>query len=192
MLSAGLVAAAASVAGLATFATFTDSTTASQSITSGTIDVTLGAAGSADNRLTIGASDIAAGDTIERQVKLSNPAGLAWGSASLTTTAAPTSLLDSDVTNGLQMVIDKCSVAWTESAAPYTYSCSGTTTSVLASGPVIGANRSLGPISALTPGGSDYLRVKLTLPTTADNTFQGLSSTLQYSFNATQRTGTSK
>ena len=32
----------------------------------------------------------------------------------------------------------------------------------------------------------------MTLPDTADNTFQGLSSTIGFSFTATQRTATSK
>jgi spore coat-associated protein N len=48
--------AAASVAGLGTFATFTSSTSASQSIQSGTVSIALGSAGTAANRLTIGAS----------------------------------------------------------------------------------------------------------------------------------------
>jgi hypothetical protein len=44
----------------------------------------------------------------------------------------------------------------------------------------------------MTAGGSDYLRVRVTLPTAAGNGFQGKSSTLQYTFDATQRTATAK
>jgi len=145
-----------------------------------------------DNRLTIGTSDLAAGDTLERVVKLTNSGSLDLASATLTTTATTTSLLDTDAANGLQMQVDKCSAAWTESAAPYTYTCSGTVTSVVATRAVIGANVALGSLGALTAGGSDYLRVKLTLPASAPNSLQGLASTLQYRFDATQRTATNK
>jgi hypothetical protein len=53
----------------------------------------------------------------------------------LSTTASPSSLLDTEATNGLQMVIEKCSTPWTEAgtAPAYTYTCSGTTSTVLAS-----------------------------------------------------------
>ena len=45
----------------------------------------------------------------------------------LTTGASPSSLLDTDATNGLQIAIDKCSVAWTEagSSPAFTYTCGG-------------------------------------------------------------------
>ena len=36
-----------------------------------------------------------------------------------------------------------------------------------------------------------HLRLTLTLPSGAGNTFQGLSSTITYTFNGTQRTATS-
>src|SRR5438128_2158506 len=149
--SFAVLGAAASVAGLGTFATFTSSTNASQSIQSGTVSITLGATGPA-NRLTVGASNLVAGDTIQRAVDLVNNGTASsdnLSSIQLTTTASPSSPLDTDATNGLQMVVDKCSVAWTESAAPYTYTCGGTTTSVLASRAVIGANLALGSLAAL-------------------------------------------
>src|SRR5207248_3175356 len=58
--SFAVLGAAASVAGLGTFATFTSSTNASQSIQSGTVSITLGATGPA-NRLTVGAPNLALG-----------------------------------------------------------------------------------------------------------------------------------
>ena len=85
------------------------------------------------------------------------------------------------------MVLDKCSVAWTETGGPpYTYTCGGTTTSVLASAPVIGTNLTLSNL-ALTAGTDNFVRVTLTLPTVAPNTLQGQSSVIQYAFTATQR-----
>lgn len=194
LASLALVGAAASIAGLGTFAAFTSSTSASQSVASGTVTAAIGTAGGVDNRLTVGASDIAAGDTIQRAVKLSNSGTLNWASAVLTTSATTSSLLDTDATNGLQMVVDKCSVAWTEAgtAPAYTYTCAGTESSIIASRAVIGSNLALAGIGALTAAGSDFLRVKLTLPSTAGNTFQGLSSTVQFSFVGTQRAATNK
>jgi spore coat-associated protein N len=75
-------------------------------------------------------------------------------SVTLTNTAATSSPLNTDTTNGLQMVIDKCSVAWTEggTAPAYTYTCSGTTSSVLASTPVVGSNLAMSNLSALNGG----------------------------------------
>ena len=190
LFSLALLAATASIAGLGTYATFTSSTPAvSHTISTGTVSISLGATGAQTNRLNIGATGIAPGDTIQRSVDLSSAAGsMALASITLTTSASPSSLLDTDATNGLQMVIDKCSLAWVESASqPYTYTCAGTTSTVLSSRAVIGSNLTLNNLAALTPGSTDHLRVTLTLPSTAGNTFQGLSSTISYVFTGTQR-----
>jgi hypothetical protein len=190
LLSLALMASAASIAGLGTYATFTSSTPAvSHTISTGTVAISLGATGASTNRLNIGASGIAPGDTIQRSVDLSSSASsLALASITLTTSASPSSALDTDGTNGLQMVIDKCSLAWVESATqPYTYTCAGTVSTVLASRAVIGSAMALSNLSATTPGSTDHLRVTLTLPSATGNTFQGLSSTISYVFTGTQR-----
>src|SRR5439155_3854963 len=130
------------------------------------VSIALGAVGTA-NRLTVNATAIAPGDTMQRAFQLSNGGTVDLTAApTLTTTASPSSLLDTDATNGLQMVIDKCTVAWTESGPPYTYTCGGTTTSVLATRAVIGSTISLSNISDLVTAaaGPDYLRLTLTLP----------------------------
>jgi spore coat-associated protein N len=194
LVSLAVLAAAASVAGLGTFATFTSSTSATHTVSSGTLTIALGASGPA-NRLSVNATAVAPGDTMQRAFDLQNSGSIDLTAApTLTTTASPSSLLDTDATNGLQMVIDKCSVAWTESGPPYTYTCSGTTTSVLASRAVIGSAISLSNISDLVSAGAgpDHLRLTLTLPSSAGNTFQNLTSTLTYQFNATQRAATNK
>ncbi len=197
LASCATLGVAASVAGLGSWAAFTSSTSASQDVASGTVTAALGAAGTADNRLTIGATGLAAGDSIQRAVKLSNTGSIDWASAKLTTTApVTTSVLNTDATNGLQLVVDSCSAAWTETgtAAPFTYTCDAPAvqTTLLASRAVIGSAMDLGSIASLTAGGSDFLRVTMTLPTSADNTFQGKSSTLNFAFDATQRTATAK
>jgi spore coat-associated protein N len=194
LLSVAAVAAAASIAGLATFATFTSSVSQSQSISTGTVTISLGATGASTNRLNVGATAVAPGDTIQRSVDLINSGSLNLASVGLTTTATTSSALDTDATNGLQMVIDKCSVAWTEAgvAPAYTYTCSGTTSTVLASAPVIGSNLTLSNLSVLTAGSTDHLRITLTLPATAGNSFQNLTSVIQYTFTGTQRAATSR
>jgi spore coat-associated protein N len=192
LATVAVIGAAASIAGLGTYATWTSSTSENHTISSGTVTIALGATGAATNRLNVGASALAPGDTVQRSVDLTNSGSIDLAGVTLTTTASPSSLLDTDATNGLQMVVDKCSVAWTEAGPPFTYTCSGSTSSVLASRAVIGSNLSLSNLGVTTPGATDHLRVTLTLPSGADNSFQNKSSTITYAFTGTQRTATSK
>lgn len=192
ILSAGLLGASASVAGLGTFATFTDSTSAAQNVDSGVVDINLGAAGTA-NRLTVAASDIVPGDTMQRAFTLSNSSTDTMASITLSTVATTSSLLDTDPTHGLQAKIEKCSVAWAElGVSPaFTYTCAGTTSEVLGSRAVIGTDLALSNLT-LTPGVTDNLRLTLTFPSTAGDTLQNLASTIEYTFTGTQRAGTNQ
>jgi spore coat-associated protein N len=194
VLSAALLLLAVGMVAIGAYATFTGSASVSQTISSGTVTIALGATGASTNRLNVNATGIAPGDTIQRSVDLSNTGSLDLSVVTLTTAASPTSLLDSDGTNGLQMVIDRCASAWTESGTTpaFTYTCSGGSTNLVASRAVIGSNVSLPGLSALTSGGTDHLLVTLTLPSAAGNTFQGLSSTISYTFTGTQRAATNK
>ena len=191
--SLALVGTAAGVAGLGTYGAFTSSTSAGAAVGSGTVNIALGATG-ATNRLSVAAAGLVPGDTIQRAVTLSNAAGNQNLSAITLTTAATTTStkLDADATNGLQVVVDRCSTGWVEAGTTpaYTYTCSGTTSTVLASHAVIGANMALSNLSSLAAGNTDSLRVTMTLPATADNTFQILSSTVGFTFTGTQRTAT--
>jgi spore coat-associated protein N len=192
LATVAVLGAAASIAGLGTYATWTSTTSQSHTISSGSVTIALGATGAATNRLNIGASALAPGDTIQRSVDLTNTGTLDLASVTLTTSASLSSLLDTDATNGLQMVVDKCSQAWTEAGPPYTYACGGTTSTVLASRAVIGSNLSLSNLGATTAGATDHLRVTLTLPSGAPNTLQNQSSTITYAFTGTQRAATDK
>jgi spore coat-associated protein N len=184
LLSIAALGAAASIAGFGTFATFTSSTSASNTIASGTLSLT-----APFSRLGTGASPIAAGDTMQRAIDLSYAGSINFGSATLTTSATTSSSLDTDSTNGLQIAIDKCSQAWTESGPPYTYSCGGSTSTVLASRALIGSNIALSNL-ALTAGATDHLRVTVSFPSSAGNTLQNQSSTVSYTFTGVQRAGT--
>ena|SRR5262245_45223658 len=194
LATVAVLGAAASIAGLGTYATWTSTTSQSHTISSGTVTIALGATGAATNRLNVNATALAPGDTVQRSADLTNSGSIDLASVTLTTSASPTSLLDTDTTNGLQMVIDKCSQAWTEAgtAPAYTYTCGGTTSTVLASRAVIGSNLSLSNLGVTTSGATDHLRVTLTLPSGAPNTLQNQSSTISYAFTGTQRAATSK
>ena len=192
LVSLAILAAAAGIAGLGTFATFTSSTSANQTVSSGTVAIGVGTPGPG-NRLTVNATALAAGDTVQRAFNLSNSGTIDLSALTFSSSASPGSALDTDTTNGLQMVLQKCSAAWTESGPPYTYTCGGTTSSVVASRPVIGSNISMSNVSdLLTSGTTDHLLMTLTLPTGAGNSMQNLSSTLTYTFTGTQRAGTDK
>jgi spore coat-associated protein N len=193
VLSIVLILIAVSLAGVGAFASFTSTASVSQSITSGTVTIALGSTGTANNRLDVAATGVVPGDTIQRAVNVSNTGNQDFASISLTTTASTSSLLDTDASNGLQMVIERCSVAWTESgsAPAYTYSCSGTTSTVVSSRAIIGAGVTFGNV-LLTAGSTNNLRVTLTLPSTAGNTLQGLTSVISYAFTGTQRAATNQ
>jgi spore coat-associated protein N len=194
-LTVGLIGLTVSAVGAAAFATFTSTTNVDQSTASGTVSFAAIAPNGAGNRLSLGAVNIAPGDTLQRAVTLTNTGTVDMlpGSVHLTTSATVSSLLDTDATNGLQLVIDRCSVPWTEAgtAPAYTYTCSGTTSSVLASASVIQTNTALANLTT-TAAAPNYLRATLTLPGTAGNTLQNQSSTINYLFAGTQRAGTNR
>jgi len=193
-LSIALLLLAATLAGIGAYATFTDSASANHSVTTGTVSIDLGASGASTNRLNVDATAVAPGDTMQRSFDLSNSGSLNLSGITLTTNASTSSLLDTNATDGLQMVIDRCSNAWTESGSSpaFTYTCSGSTSTVVASRAVIGANIALSNLTVTTTGNTDHLRLTLTLPTTAGNAFQGLTSTIAYSFTGIQRAATDR
>jgi spore coat-associated protein N len=194
LLTVAALGATGTLTGLGTYATFTSTTAVTQaSIGSGTVTVAVPAAGTS-NRLTLGASGVVPGDTMQRAVNLQNTGTESLASLTLTTTASPSSLLDTDATNGLQLLIDSCSQAWTEAGTSpaFTYTCGGSTASVLASRPVIGAGLALSNLTSLTVGNTDHLRVTLTFPAVAGNTLQTLTTAIIYTFTGNQRAATNE
>ena len=190
--SLGVIGAAAAVAGMGTFGTFTDSTAPlNASVTSGTLSLDLNAAGSTAT-LPMNAAGFVPGDSISRAVDLVNSGNLGFAGLALNSTATASSLLDTDKINGLQLTVKSCPVDWTETvnAAVATYTCSATT-ATLVNAPAV-TSASLPSVASVKPGGTDHLVVTLTLPTSADNTFQGKTSALSVSFTGTQQTGTNR
>ncbi len=188
--SLGVLGAAAAVAGMGTFGTFTDSSTPiAATIASGTLSIDVTQQGYA---VPVTTSNFVPGDSMTRAVNLINDGSAALGSVTLASTVQTPSILTTDVTNGLQLTVKSCSVAWTQggTAQAPTYACSATERT-LATGPAVG-NYSLNSPASLVAGASDYLTFSVSLPAAADNTFQGKSAALSLTFTGTQRTGSAR
>ncbi len=190
--SLAVIGSAAAVAGLGTYGNFTDSTTPmNTTVASGTLSIDLTQPAGA-YAIPVSVSGLVPGDSITRAVNLSNDGSTALSSVTLTSTATVSSILTSDTVNGLQLAIKSCGVAWTQggTASAPTYTCAGTT-QTLVNGPAV-TNVPLSNPAALNAGGTDHLVFTVSLPTSADNTFQGKSATLSLSFTGVQRSGTAR
>lgn len=188
LASVALVGTAAAVAGLGTYGAFTSSTSASQEVTAGTVVIDL-----ADpTMLATSVSGMLPGDKVEKLATLRNTGDSDLSGVTLTTalpTGTSSNLLTSDTTHGLKITIEACSVAWTVTTSPY--SCTGSQTA-LAEAPIIGDGtaKALTNLASLASQSSDHLKITTTLPSTAGNGFQGLGTTVNFTFTATQRTAT--
>jgi hypothetical protein len=188
--SLGVLGTAAAVAGMGTFGGFTDSTTpVATTIESGTLSINVAQQGYSVPVTTAG---FLPGDSLTRAVNLINDGNSALGSVTLSSIATASSILTTDTTNGLQLTVKKCSVAWTQggTAQAPTYTCSGTE-SLVGSGPAV-STMPINGAAALNAGGTDHLTFSISLPATADNTFQGKTASLSLTFTGTQRTGTAR
>ncbi|SFK96036.1 TasA family protein [Geodermatophilus ruber] len=189
--SLGVLGAAAAVAGLGTFGTFTDSTApVSTTVQSGTVDIDLAQPAAP---IPVTTANFVPGDSLSRAVTLSNKGNSALAFITLNTKAQVSSILDTDSINGLQMSLKSCSVAWTQggTAEAPTYTCSGTE-KALRQGRVKTSHTFNSDLSSLQPNGTDHLVFTISLPTSADNNFQNLSSTFELVFEGTQRNGTAR
>jgi spore coat-associated protein N len=203
LLSLAALATAGAIAGMGSFASFTSTRTATETVTTGIVTIALGTANTAANRLTVNATDVVPGDIISRAADLISTNSDPLSAVTLTTTATTSSLLNTDTTNGLKMTVQTCTVSWTENAtnAPgYTYTCGGSSAYLLGTAgtpvPVITTTVGGAPLAGLnalsSASATDHLLVTLSLPAAAPNTMQSLTSTIQYSFTGTQRAATNR
>ena len=192
--SLAIAGTAAAVAGLGTFGTFTDSTTpVATTVQTGTLDINL-AQPSGAYAIPVTTTNFVPGDSITRSVNLSNDGSTALSSVTLASVSTGASnALTTDSVNGLQLSLKACSVAWTQggTASAPSYTCSGTTTTMY-SGPAAAGNVTLSNPASLNPTGVDNLVFSVSLPTTADNTFQNKSASLSITFTGTQRAAAAK
>lgn len=189
LASAALVVAAAGVAGLGTYGSFTSSTAATTNVGSGTVKLDM--SGQATRGLDVNVTNMVPTDTAQRAVQLTRSAtSEAFGAVTLKTTMNTDNLLKTGA-DGLKLSIDACSVPWVKAATTNDLTCSGTTTPVLASGSALQANVDLPKALADLNGATKVanLRVQLALPQAANNDYQGLNNTVNFEFTATQRAG---
>lgn len=200
LLSVTALAAAAALAGAGTYASFTGSVSASQSVTSGTMSLTLPAAGST-NRLATPATGFAPADSMQRAVDLTVSGDVDMSAITLTTAdaTAPVTILSTDTINGLQITVERCAVAWTESptvpAGGFTYMCAAPL-SVIARTPVVGSARAMNNV-LVAAGSVNRLRITIDLPVAAGDTFQNTvaspkTAAISHVFNGVQRAGIAK
>ena len=190
--SLAVIGTAATVAGLGTYGTFTDSTTPlATTIDSGTLSINLAQPGGAV-AIPVTTSGFVPGDSMSRAVDLVNDGTAGLSSVYLDSVATVSSLLNTDKVNGLQLAVKSCSVAWTQggTATAPTYTCAGAERTVLAGGVV--SNAALDNPASLNPGGVDHLVFTISLPTSAGNEFQAKSSSLSLTFTGVQKAGTAR
>ena len=184
--SVAVLGAAAAVAGLGTYSTFTDSTSpVNTGISTGALSLSLQSGGT-QATVPFQGSTLLAGDSISQPLDLVNDGTVAFGDLTMAMSATASSVLDTDRTNGLQLEVQNCATAWSGSAG--SYSCAGGASTVYA-GPMV-VTRALTGAASLAPGGVDHLLLTASLPATADGAaFQGRASTLSLVFDGAQRAG---
>ena len=179
--SLGVIGAAAAVAGMGTFGSFTDSTTpVATTINSGTVSIDLTKASTLD----FSAGDLIPGDSVTRTFTLKNDGSSDLGTISLASAATASSILTTDAINGLQLSVKSCPVAWTQTGNAFT--CASGEKTLLA-GPAVTTGALNGPAS-IVAGRSDNLAISYALPVSAGNEFQGKQAAFSLTFTATQRT----
>jgi len=191
LVALAVLGVAASIAGLGTYATGYSSagTSAGLSVTTGVVTIGAGSA----NRLTTEVDDVQPGDSVYRPLDLVSSTTL-LSALTLSTTDTYSGAKLSATTTGLQMVVQWCSTAWTEAGTTpaFTYTCAGTTTTLIASRDVITSSPiDLGSgLNARNSGATlpttDHLLVALTLPAASPSSAQLAQSIINYTFAGVQ------
>ena len=190
--SLALIGTAAAVAGLGTYGTFTDSTTPlDTTVATGTLSIDLTQPAGA-TAVPVSVSGLVPGDSLTRAVDLVNNGDVALSSIRMASSAPSPSILTENQTDGLQLSVTKCSVAWTQggTADAPTYTCGGTERGLLA-GPVVN-NAELNTPASLNPGGTDHLVFSVSLPEEAGNEFKGQTAAISLAFTGVSRSGTAR
>lgn len=177
--------------------TATATNTSGGSVTTGTLKLEYLAAGSSV-AFSSPISALGPGDTVNRYIDLSVTGNLDGESATVQISTSDSNTLVNDAVKGLQISITACSVAWTQVGAG---TCSGTSTTVLTSTSVVTLKASATSIvlPSTLAAGVNRLRLTTNLPTTSENTVngvlpvgtvQGLTASLTWAFVIQERTAT--
>lgn len=190
----GLTTLAITGAGVYAALTASASNTAPQSISSGTLSLTMTNSG---NGFAQSITNIAPGDQVNRFVTLTQGSALDAQALTIAVADSTTTKLTNNGTLGLQLLVTQCSVAWTTSTGV----CSGTKTSLLTSTPLLTLTSTASTLvsGSMLKGSALYLEMEVVLPNQAENTvngttpagtIQGLTSSLTWTFSESQRTAT--
>ena len=126
---------------------------------------------------------LAAGDQMQRPFDLTNVGKKNFSALAVTTAASPSSPLDSDAANGLQLRIDSCSSGWKKVKGTQEYACKKPPRGLVALRPVIGSGVVLQGLT-LAKAKTAHLLLTVSLPATAPNALQGQTTSLTYTFTA--------
>lgn len=175
------IAVVLAVAGAGTaYAVFTDRATSRIAVGAGAVELDWGGGGA--DQLAVPITGLRPGESQLRLVDLANTGTVAVSELMVTlggTAVASTS-------DGLQVAVDRCPVAWT--GAPGTAVCSGTITPVVADRPATG-RFALTDSPARAVGGRDHLRITVRLAASAPTTAQGAAGSVTLRVDGDQRTG---
>jgi hypothetical protein len=194
---AGVALSAIALVSSSVYATLTATAFNTSPITavSETLILTQGSAG-ASGGIESNISAMAPGDIVYRFLDLTNSGTMAGTSLTLQVIDGLASSLSTNATNGLQITLHECSVAWTQAGA----TCSGSTTSVLSSTSLNSlATATSISVSSLSASSVSRLRISIALPVSSEvttngvlpvGTIQGESSELTWTFQESQRNAT--
>ena len=177
--------------------TATASNTSGGSVNTGTLKLTQAASGVAGitGGFVTDITNVAPGDTVNRYITLTNGGTLDGASATLGISASPSTTLTTDGTNGLQITVKQCTVAWSNTGV-----CSGTTSTALASttGLALTTAKTL-TLSSYSAAALSYLQISLALPAGSEvtnngalpaGTVQGLTTAVTWTFTQALRANT--
>jgi spore coat-associated protein N len=176
MVLAGAVLVGVAVAAAPTDANFTaTSTSTSNQFTTGTL--TLSNDKSTAGQL-VSLTDVVPGDTATRTVVITNTGSLGLTyAASVASNTSPNTALWTDTTNGLLVIVRQ-----NDANGTVLYSAGGTVP-----GPI--KDLVLSQSATVSAGGTSTLWMQFSLPSTAGNSFQGLTQSFTITYTATQLTG---
>lgn len=184
-ITAGAALIALGVISFNAWANFTASQTTSNQISTGTMSISINDGPTA---MSVNASGLVPGDHVERFVDMNTGGSLTMSALKLASNATSSSSLDTDGTNGLQLTVITCDEAWTLHAGAAATCDDASSQTVLGSRAVIFSATTMSNVH--TDGTVDHLKFQWLLPGTADDSFQGKTSVIQYTFSGVQPANT--
>jgi hypothetical protein len=188
-LVSGIALIAVGVLSFNAYANFTGTTSYNQSVSTGTLSLTKANEDSATKAYNLAGADLAPGDTMQRGLKLSVSGSISASDLTVSAADGTPTELDNGTGVDMQLRIDVCDQAYDETVNSNipTYNCAGSEQEVLDDtdlGDLIATPATLANINL---AGANHLMLTWTLPSGADNTFQGLTNTVSLTFSANQR-----